>query len=269
MLHRDKQCVLGQGTVIDPAVLLQEIDELRARGLLDRQRFADLGARAPDAAAPHARRRAARAAARARIGTTKRGIGPAYEDKVARRGVRMGDLLIAREVRAQAGGEPRGLGAGDRRARRRARPTSRDVVERYMELGRELAPLSATRARAVRHALRAGKRVLFEGAQGTLLDVDSRHLSVRHQLEHGRRRRVHGRGHRPDRNRRVIGITKAYATRVGDGPFPTELHGDGGRALREAGDEFGAVTGRPRRCGWLDLPALRYAARVNGLHGSR
>jgi adenylosuccinate synthase len=264
-LHAGKQCVLAQGTVIDPAVLLREIEELSKRGQFDAQRF--LISERAFLVLPHHvivdKLRDQRAGA---LGTTHRGIGPAYEDKVGRRGLRMGDLLsrekFARKLDANLeawlpviealGGEP---------------PSASGVLECYMEYGRALASMIGDAGSAVRAALDGGQRVLMEGNQGTLLDLDCGTYPFVTSASTVAGGAAAGAGIGPTQIRSVVGIAKAYATRVGNGPFPTEIEGDAGDALREAGAEFGATTGRPRRCGWLDIPALRFAVQVNGLSG--
>jgi adenylosuccinate synthase len=264
-LHRGKQCVLGQGTVVDPAVLRQEFTALEQRGLFDPARFV-VSERAFLVLPHHVlidRLRDARAGS---LGTTMRGIGPAYEDKVARRGLRVGDMLardkfVARlranlqawqPVIAALGGTPEDTDA---------------VVERYLDHGKALANVIGDAESVVRAALRGGKRVLMEGAQGALLDLDCGTYPFVTSSTTVAGGACVGAGIGPTDIDCVVGIAKAYATRVGKGPFPTEMESAAGDALREAGAEFGATTGRPRRCGWLDIPALRFAAQVNGLSG--
>jgi adenylosuccinate synthase len=200
------------------------------------------------------------------IGTTKRGIGPAYEAKMARRGVRVADLLREDKVRPlleqnlaevnpyveRLGGKTYDLEA---------------LVAEALELGQKLSRYVADTSRFVYDAIRRGESVLCEGAQGALLDVDHGtypFVTSSSTLAGGA---CTGLGIGPTEIDAVVGISKAYATRVGAGPFPTELHGEEGDKLREAGGEYGATTGRPRRCGWLDLPALRLAVRLNGMNG--
>jgi adenylosuccinate synthase len=199
-----------------------------------------------------------------KIGTTKRGIGPAYEDKAARRGLRAGDLrdfgrvedivrgaLAAWEPVLRAlGGEPLAVA---------------DVVARLQPLAERIVPMLADTSLLVDTALRKNERVLFEGAQGTLLDLDHGTYPFVTSSTAVAAGACVGAGIGPTRVGRVLGVTKGYATRVGEGPFPTELHDALGERIRNQGGEFGSVTGRPRRTGWLDLPGLRYAARVNGL----
>jgi adenylosuccinate synthase len=200
------------------------------------------------------------------IGTTKKGIGPAYEDKAARRGIRMGDLLHASKLETKLQ-QNLDAWAPVITALGGTAPAIGDVMRTYLELGRALGPLIGDGARPVQQAIESGKRVLLEGAQGAMLDVDSGTYPFVTSSATTAGGACTGSGLGPTNISAVLGITKAYATRVGAGPFPTEMHDDRGRALREAGDEFGSVTGRPRRCGWIDIPALRHATRINGLSG--
>jgi adenylosuccinate synthase len=270
VLHKDKLCVIGAGCVIDPEVLIQEIDMLQARGLLagDAKRLV-ISDQAHVILPFHKRIDKAREAARGKgkIGTTGRGIGPAYEDKAARRGMRVHDLVdgdkVAVHVRNGAMYANSLLDALD------AEPYKgsdiEDMIARARAHGKKLAPRVDDSGDVVAKACIAGKRVLFEGAQGTLLDLDhgtypyvtssnclAAHASV-------------GTGVGPHLLGRILGVAKAYTTRVGEGPFPTEMDDALGEKLRQLGGEFGATTGRPRRCGWLDMVALRYAVRLNGI----
>jgi adenylosuccinate synthase len=258
-------CVLGQGTVIDPQVLVQELEELKKRGLFSPDRFV-VSERAHVVLPQHMLIDGLREARTDSIGTTKKGIGPAYEDKVARRGIRMGDLLSASKLEAKLQQNLEAW-APVIAALGGSAPAVGDVMRTYLELGRALAPLIGDGARPVQQAIESGKRVLLEGAQGAMLDVDSGTYPFVTSSATTAGGACTGSGLGPTNISAVLGITKAYATRVGAGPFPTEMHDDRGRALREAGDEFGSVTGRPRRCGWIDIPALRHATRINGLSG--
>jgi adenylosuccinate synthase len=264
-LHKGKRCVIGQGTVVDPAVLLREIRALSERGLFDPTRFV-VSERAFLVLPHHFLIDGLRDGRAGSLGTTKRGIGPAYEDKVARRGLRVGDLVsreaFTRKLEANlAAWRPviEELGG--------AMPSVDSIIEPYLGYGRELAAMIGDAASTVRDALKSGQRVLMEGAQGTLLDIDTGTYPFVTSSSTVSGGACTGAGVGPTLISAVVGITKAYATRVGNGPFPTEMHGHAGNALRDAGGEFGATTGRPRRCGWLDLPALRYAVQVNGLSG--
>jgi adenylosuccinate synthase len=272
VLHPGKSCVLGDGMVIDPHTLLEEIDACQARGLLMRGELL-IGAGAHVILPYHKLidgLREDRHAATARaIGTTRRGIGPAYEAKAARRGVRVRDLLIPARLRELVTANleelvPLILHLGG------AAPSGAEV-ERWigdaLRAGERLASSVGDASRHVSDAIAARRHVLFEGAQGCLLDLDHGTYPFVTSSSTIAAGACQSAGIGPTMIDEVIGITKAYATRVGGGPFPTELHGAQGEALRQAGGEFGATTGRPRRCGWLDLPALRMGARLSGMGG--
>jgi adenylosuccinate synthase len=261
-------CVLAHGMVIDPGVLVAEMDELERRGLSPTTRlFVSDRAHVilPFHIAIDTARETTGKGGRT-LGTTKRGIGPAYEDKAARRGLRMGllrDLSKAKVVIEQAivAWTPtlRALGVDV--------PSADALVEQLRPLARRIEPQLRDTSRLVNEAIRDGQSVLLEGAQGTLLDIDYGTYPYVTSSSASAAGAAAGSGIGPTRVDSVVGITKAYATRVGEGPFPTELLDATGKKLREDGAEFGSVTGRPRRTGWLDLPAIRYAARVNGLDG--
>jgi adenylosuccinate synthase len=268
ILRTGTQCVLAQGMVIDPAVLVAEMDELERRGLSPAARLF-ISDRAhvilPFHVAIDAQRESTRNTGLP-LGTTKRGIGPAYEDKAARRGLRMGALrdLVKAEAcvgRAITAWSPvlRELGIEV--------PTARAIIDQLRPLAERLVPRIVDASALVEDAIRGGKQVLLEGAQGTLLDIDHGTYPYVTSSSATAGGAAAGAGIGPTRIDSVVGIIKAYATRVGEGPFPTELFDAVGARLREDGAEFGSVTGRPRRTGWLDLPALRYAARINGLDG--
>jgi adenylosuccinate synthase len=267
ILHPGKACVIGNGVVADPSVLVMEIDRVKAKGAFqdDAQLVVSLDAhvimpwhKAIDIAREQA-------AGEGKIGTTGRGIGPTYEDKVARRGLRVRDLLdearLARKVKDRlpsAREELRRLGATpdlDEAA----------IVKQYAELGRRVARYATDASLWLHRAVQAGKQLLFEGAQGTMLDVDHGTYPFVTSSNTVAGNAAVGSGLGPTAIDYVLGISKAYSTRVGGGPYPTELKDDIGERLRKIGGEYGATTGRPRRTGWFDALALRYAARVNGL----
>jgi adenylosuccinate synthase len=266
ILRPQTRCVLAQGMVIDPDVLLGEVDELIRRGHRDVEKRLCVSDRAHLILPYHVLVDTLREAAPGGIGTTKKGIGPAYEDKARRTGVRAGDLRdpvrLGERVRAaleawaptirHLGGEV---------------PSAEETLSKLEASGKRVLPLLANTSQIVDAAVRAGKRVMLEGAQGTLLDIDHGTYPFVTSSSAVAGGASIGTGIGPNRISSVLGITKAYATRVGSGPFPTELNDGDGQHLREVGAEFGSVTGRPRRTGWLDLPALRYASRVNGLDG--
>ncbi|WP_438040804.1 adenylosuccinate synthase [Sorangium sp. So ce128] len=268
ILRSNARCVMAQGMVVDPGVLVSEIDAVEARGCSTQGRLF-VSDRAHLILPFHPLVDSLREAAAAdgvRLGTTKRGIGPCYEDKASRRGARLGDLrdmkrlaqLVSRSLEAWTptlralGGEPPSLDA---------------ILDELTPLATRITPLLADTSQLIDGALRRGERVLLEGAQGTLLDIDHGTFPFVTSSSAIAGGACVGAGVGPTRIRRVLGLAKAYCTRVGEGPFPTELDGPLGERLRSVGGEYGSVTGRPRRTGWLDLPALRYAARVNGLDG--
>jgi adenylosuccinate synthase len=269
VLHGGTVNLIGPGVVVDPEVLLGELDALRARGVLRDPARVRVSGRAHVILGWHQaldKAREERAGGGA-IGTTGRGIGPTYEDKVARRGIRVADLLDPASLRDAI--------------ERRAHEKNFELVEYYrwkpvdvdalysaaVEWGRRLEPYVDHTGRLLDRALREGKSVLFEGAQGTFLDIDHGTYPYVTSSNCVAGAACTGAGIGPTRIDRVLGITKAYTTRVGGGPFPTEETGTMGEKLREAGGEFGATTGRPRRCGWLDVVMLREAVTVNGLTG--
>jgi adenylosuccinate synthase len=267
ILHEGTVCAIGNGVVIDPKILTDEIEGLKRRGvavanlrisanahmimpyhvLLDTAGEARLGS--------------------SMIGTTKRGIGPCYADKSARLGIRVQDLLDEKILRKKimAAMEPK---------RQLLRPHAKDpeldlhsMTEEYVTYGHRLEHHIADTARLCWEHLDAGRSVLFEGAQGALLDLDHGTYPFVTSSNPIAGAACVGAGVGPTDIDDVWGITKAYATRVGSGPFPSELEDEIGERLRENGGEFGTTTGRPRRCGWLDLVALKYAARLNGMTG--
>ncbi len=261
-LHPGARCLIGQGCVVDPRVLTKELDLLRERELLATPRV-QVSDRAFLVLPHHVSIDGAKDAGRG-IGTTKRGIGPAYQDKVARSGLRIGDLIRPATFRERLAANldawkpvAKGLGVD--------LPSAQAIEDEYLPLGEALAPYVSDTGLALHKAWKAGERILLEGAQGTMLDVDHGTYPFVTSSTVTAGGACTGAGLGPRALDRVIGITKAYTTRVGSGPFPTELGGAEADQLRAAGAEFGATTGRPRRCGWLDVPVLRHAARVNGL----
>jgi adenylosuccinate synthase len=266
ILRRGTTCVLAQGMAIDPASLVGELDELARRGVLDGARPLVVSDRAHAILPYHVLVDGLREKTPQALGTTKRGVGPCYEDKVGRRGLPLGAL---RDMKRTEGIVTLALAhwAPVIHALGGVVPGVSDMMDGLRPLADRIVPMLAETSRLVERAVRDGKRVLFEGAQGTLLDIDHGtypFVTSSHATSGGA---CTGTGVGPSRIDTVIGLVKAYLTRVGGGPFPTELLDDVGEGLRKRGDEYGSVTGRPRRTGWLDLPALRYAVRVNGLDG--
>ncbi len=269
ILRPQTLCILGQGMVVDPAVMLAEIDELTSRGHQALEKRLVLSDRAhlilPYHITVDTLRESAAAADKA-IGTTKKGIGPCYEDKVRRTGIRTGDLRSPQKLRerlalAIEAWRPVIESLGGQT------PEVEPIALALLEQAKRLVPLLGNASKLADDALRAGKRLMLEGAQGTLLDVDHGTYPFVTSSSAVAGGASIGAGIGPNRINCVVGITKAYTTRVGSGPFPTELGDANGDHLRKVGAEFGSVTGRPRRTGWLDLPALRYAIRVNGIDG--
>jgi adenylosuccinate synthase len=264
ILHPGTVCVIGNGVVIDPAALLAEVDEIEALGIPVGGRL--LISNRAHLILPYHRELDLLAEARRgerKIGTTSRGIGPAYEDKIGRRGLRVGDLgdgsaaTLADAIRENV--ETRNRLVGDSHVDWRVVLTELQASAVRLRQWVGDVSLHLAEARA------AGQSILYEGAQGTLLDIDHGtypYVTSSNATVGGV---CTGLGVGPRAIDSVLGVTKAYTTRVGDGPLPTELGGPLGDDLRQRGQEFGAVTGRPRRCGWFDAVVVRYAARVNGL----
>jgi adenylosuccinate synthase len=265
ILRPDCQAVIGNGVVLDPMALLSEIDKLAALGLDVRpQLFVSNRAQV---ILPYHRMielAAENAPGRMKIGTTSRGIGPAYEDKAARSGLRVVDMLNPAILRTHIYNACHEKNTVAHALFGTDPLDPSKIYDEYARAAERLAPFVTDTAHLLHQAIRAGKSVMFEGAQGTMLDIDHGTYPFVTSSSATAGGAVTGTGVGPTAIQTVIGVTKAYVTRVGEGPFPTEIHGGDGDELRARGKEFGAVTGRPRRCGWLDLPLLRYSNRVNG-----
>lgn len=269
IFHENVTCVIGNGVVLDPKAVLEEIEKIRSLGIDVEERL-KISHNAHLIMPYHKAIEAAQEEERAsaadddEIGTTGRGIGPAYTDKFARTGIRVVDLLDRDVLRQKL-----------RRAIEEKNAILRDIydaealdveriVEEYVEFDQKIDSYVTDTSKYLCNALSDGAEVLAEGAQGSLLDVDFGSypfVTSSHPTAGGC---CTGLGVPPTAVNRVLGIAKAYCTRVGNGPFPTELEGEAGEQLRQKGGEFGATTGRPRRCGWLDLVALRYTSMING-----
>ena len=265
MLRADCVPVIGNGVVIDPGVLLAEMDGLTARGIDVSRLLISANAHL---IMPHHRaldRVIERYLGKARIGTTGRGIGPTYGDKVARTGIRVQDLLDPGIFHKKLELVLREKNQVLAKVYNRRRIELDEVVEEYADYAKRLQPHIADTGLILDRALRAGKVVLLEGSQGTLLDVDHGTYPFVTSSNPTAGYAATGAGIGPTRISRVIGIIKAYTTRVGAGPFPTELDDKVGEELRRIGGEFGVTTGRARRTGWFDAVIARYAVRVNGL----
>jgi len=265
ILHEEKECIIGSGVVVNPGVLVEELEKLRERGVSTDNLH--ISSRAHVVLPSHQKldNIEEKRKGEEKIGTTGRGIGPAYADKAARRGLRMMDIT------------------DDRRLEKRLKPlvdyhnklleeiygvegfSRRKLKEELLQLGDELGPMIGETSVLLEKRRRQGRDILFEGAQGTLLDIDFGTYPYVTSSHPGSGGVCSGAGFGPTHLDEIMGVSKAYITRVGEGPMPTELRGDTGERLREKGQEFGVTTGRPRRCGWLDLPALRHAVTVNGL----
>ena len=269
ILHDQKICVIGNGVVVDPKVLLEEIDELNGRGLFPPNTSLFVSEKAHLIMPYHRRLDMAREGRRGsgKIGTTGRGIGPAYEDKVARVGFRVGDLFDSDSFREKLirnleeknflltkyfGEEPVDAEA---------------VFAEYRGYGERLRPYAADAAVILNRELRRGRKILFEGAQGCHLDIDHGTYPYVTSSNTVAANAFSGTGVGPSAAFAVVGICKAYTTRVGSGPFVTELSCEIGRRIQEMGKEFGATTGRKRRCGWLDMVLVRHAIRVSWITG--
>jgi len=268
ILHPGKKCVIGDGVVVDPEVLIKEIDVLKARGMFRPEDFL-ISSNAHLIMPYHKRLDAARERLRGenKIGTTGRGIGPAYEDKVSRCGIKCGDLLSDGTFRSKLKANLVEKNHYIKTILHEEGFQVHELYHTYMSYAEVISGHITDTSKFLNGAIAARKRILFEGAQGTLLDVDHGTYPFVTSSNTVAGQAATGTGVGPSRIDKVIGITKAYCTRVGEGPFPTELSGAEADWLREAGGEYGATTGRPRRCGWFDAVALRYAARVNGLDG--
>ena len=268
MLHPHVTCFIGNGVVLSPEALLQEIDELTAAGLdvVNRLRISQA---CPLILPYHVALDQAREIKKGaeKLGTTGRGIGPAYEDKVARRAIRLNDLLFPERFRDKLVDVldyhnfvlTKYLGVPS--------VSFESVFEPTLKMAERLKPMIADVSAELNKLMQEGKQLLFEGAQAALLDVDHGTYPYVTSSNCLAGQASAGAGVGPQSLHYVLGITKAYATRVGSGPFPTELEDEVGERLRKRGNEFGSVTGRPRRCGWFDAAALKRAAQINGLTG--
>lgn len=261
VLRPGKRSVVGCGVVVDPGALLDEMDSLAAAGVALDQVYVSHKAHV---ILPYHRAQD-QADDQERIGTTGKGVGPAYADKAARRGVRMGDLLdeglLQEKLEANLGVKNRLL----RELHGHPGFAVEEILQACRRQAERLAPHIADTTLLLHRWLAAGASLLFEGAQGTMLDVDHGTYPFITSSSATAGGAATGTGVPPTWIDGALGVTKAYATRVGGGPFPTEVTGDLGELIRARGKEYGSVTGRPRRCGWFDAPVLRHAVRVNGL----
>ena len=267
IVHEDKTCVIGNGVVLEPAALFQEIDELQEKGISTEGRLF-ISERTHIVMPYH---KAIEKANEEKIGdgaigTTLRGIGPAYYDKINRStGIRVMDAInsdiLATKLRSNLAEKNEILAKVYGAETLPEAP----IIEEYVAYGERIRPYVIDTSVYLNEAIEAGKGILFEGSQGTLLDIDHGSYPYVTSSNTTAGGACTGSGIGPTRIDEVVGVVKAYTTRVGNGPFPTELHDELGDRIREIGDEYGATTGRPRRCGWLDLVIVRMAARINGL----
>ncbi len=269
ILHEGKRCIIGNGVVLDPKVFLEEIDGLKKKGYLkdDSQLMVD---GAVNLIMPYHKKidiaRELKSGAK-KIGTTGRGIGPTYEDKVGRRGIRFADLLKPETFKRKLHEVLPEKNFYLENFLDEQPLSEEDIVTEYLGYAERLRGYLGRASTAIDKSIKAGHNILFEGAQGSLLDIDHGtypYVTSSSTIAGGA---CTGAGVGPKVIDEVIGISKAYVTRVGEGPFPTELNDEMGDRLRAAGSEFGATTGRPRRCGWVDIVALREAVRTNGFTG--
>ncbi len=265
VLHPNVRVVIGNGVVLDPRALLDEIEMLEKAGANPRSRVS-ISNRAHVIFPFHrlVEKVSEARANRVPIGTTSRGIGPCYEDKIARRGIRVADLMNTEIFETLYE-----LLAEDKQILAEAFDIAGDInfeeIEaEYRRMAEKIRPMVCDTARLLNDAIAAGKRILFEGAQGTMLDIDHGTYPFVTSSSAAAGGACTGTGVPPTSIDGIVGVSKAYVTRVGSGPFPSEDRGEGGARIREAGLEYGSVTGRPRRCGWFDVPLLRYTAMVNG-----
>src|SRR6202795_2016255 len=266
VLRAGCRSVIGNGVVLDPLAFLKEAGALREAGvIIDGRLFVSNRAHV---ILPYHRMielAAENAPGRVKIGTTSRGIGPAYEDKMGRRGLRVADLLDLQLLKKHIENAVREKNM-IAHALFNSEPLDADkMYTEYAAAAEKIAPFVCDTAVLLNQALNSGESILFEGAQGTMLDIDHGTYPFVTSSSATSGGAVIGTGVAPNAINMVIGVTKAYCTRVGGGPFPTEANDDKGELLRSRGNEYGAVTGRPRRCGWMDLPLLRYAGMINGI----
>jgi len=269
ILHPGKTNVIGNGVAVDPVVLFQEIDGLVERGVAVTPDNLLVSGGAHVIFEYHKRidAGAERYRGAGRIGTTGRGIGPCYADKAARTGIRIADLLAPEVLRRRLTASLAEKNAWLESVVQDGTFDVEATFECYAAIGERLTPFVKDAGAAVRAAGRQGKQILFEGAQGAMLDIDHGTYPYVTSSNTGISGVGSGAGFPPNRIDSVIGIAKAYCTRVGEGPFPTEEPGEIGQRIRDLGNEYGATTGRPRRCGWFDAVAVRYALDLNGADG--
>lgn len=264
ILYENKTCMIGSGVVVDPAVLIEEITELKKRGYLKDDAQLMVSEEAHLILPYHRKIDIARDRV-FKIGTTGRGIGPAYEDKVARYGIRMVDLMDEDVFRQKLESNLLQKNAYLSNVLKEEPFQFEEILEEYLHYQRKIGHYVRDTSRILFEEIQKGKHILFEGAQGALLDLDHGTYPYVTASNTVAGNACAGSGIGPTLIDSVIGVAKAYTTRVGEGPFPTELKDDIGERIREKGGEYGATTGRPRRCGWFDAVVVNHAIRINGI----
>ncbi len=269
IVHPDKTCVIGNGVVMDPEALFQEVEELESKGVsIENRLFVSPNTHLVMPYHKRVEQASEATVGSGAIGTTLRGIGPCYQDKVNRSsGIRVGDLSDTDALPDKVRENVRQKNEILKNVYGQDGLDATPIIEAYIAFGERLAPFVTDTSVYLNDMIDEGKDVLFEGSQGTLLDIDHGTYPFVTSSNTTAGGACTGAGIGPTRISEVIGVVKAYTTRVGNGPFPTELTGAMGDRIRKIGHEYGATTGRPRRCGWLDAVILRFAARVNGLSG--
>ncbi|MBN1831513.1 MAG: adenylosuccinate synthase [Deltaproteobacteria bacterium] len=268
ILHKDKKNLIGNGVVVDPAVLLEEIDQLKKKGIAIGPENLSLSEKAHLIMPYHKAIDLAREKAKGKdkIGTTGRGIGPCYEDKAGRIGIRAIDLLDLDSLKEKIESNLREKNFYLTEFFKAAPMEPKAIFDEYKNMAGILQPYISNVSVEIDQAINSGKSILFEGAQGTHLDVDHGTYPFVTSSNPVSGSVCAGAGVGPDKLHHIVGVVKAYTTRVGSGPFPTELEDETGEYIQERGAEFGATTGRRRRCGWLDLVMIRDSVRLNGLN---
>jgi len=268
ILHKGKVCIIGNGVVVDPSALIDEVDGLKKRGIKVGENL--LLSKNAHLIMPYhtaIEREQEKLKGSKKIGTTGKGIGPAYVDKAARVGLRVGELLFPEIFKEKLKANVSGVNHLLKTLYNAPAFDAEALYKEYMGYAERLSAHIADTDIIINKMVDKNKNMLFEGAQGTLLDVDHGTYPYVTSSSSGAGGACTGLGVGPTKITGVIGVVKAYTTRVGEGPFPTEINDSLGEKIREKGGEYGATTGRPRRCGWLDIVALRYAVRINGLSG--
>ncbi len=268
ILHKGKKCLIGNGVVVDPESLLQEMENLKKEGVeIDGKLFIDPKTHIVLPYHKTLDELKERKRGKDKLGTTKRGIGPAYIDKIARTGIRMVDLIDEKSLskKLEINWKEKNEIFNKLYGLKMSNQEKINLIKKYQEYGQLLKKYLMDVSLYLNQAIKEDKKILFEGAQGTLLDVDHGtfpYVTSSHPIAGGA---CVGTGVGPTKIDKVIGITKAYTTRVGRGPLPTEMQGEMEEYIRQKGREFGATTGRPRRCGWFDAVVVNYAVRINGM----